>query len=66
MNTNTEKVTINKSEYVYLCIVEAKLDYLEALGVDNWGNYGCQCDMLGETECIFCTEDEEKFLGLEK
>ena len=57
---------IDLKEYNRLKIQEAKLEYLEMAGVDNWSGYGCQCDEYGEDECIFCTEDEEKFLQLEK
>ena len=59
-----ENITISKSEYKRLLINQARLEQLEANGVDNWGEYGCMCYATGEDECIFCTEDEEKFLGL--
>jgi len=56
---------ISIKEYNSLKITEAILDCLERNGVDNWSNYGCICYELNEDECIFCTEDEHKFLGLE-
>jgi uncharacterized protein YlaN (UPF0358 family) len=57
-------ISISESEYNNLKITEAKLDQLEINGVDNWVGYGCMCYELGTDECIFCTEDEIKFLGL--
>jgi hypothetical protein len=48
--------------YNKLKIDEAKLNQLEINGVDNWGEYGCMCDENGEEECIFCTEDEIKYV----
>lgn len=59
-----ENVTIPYDQYLKLLIAEAELNTLESAGVDNWGNYGCNCEWTGEDECIFCTEDQEKFLGL--
>ena len=59
-----KEITISYEEYKSLLISEERLSNLECSGVDNWGNYGCNCDLTGEDECIFCTEDEEKFLGL--
>jgi len=59
-----DTITISKGVYNSLLISEAKLEQLEVNGVDNWNNYGCMCYELGETECIFCTEDEEQFLNL--
>jgi hypothetical protein len=32
-------------------VSDAKLDQLEANGVDNWQNYGCMCNYLHEEEC---------------
>ena len=55
---------ISEDTYRYLKIQEARLQQLEDNGVDNWQHYGCMCHERGEAECIFCTEDEEKFLGL--
>ena len=55
---------ISIEDYNYLKIQEARLEQLEVNGVDNWGNYGCNCYELDEDECIFCTEDEVKFLSL--
>ena len=59
-----ENVTIPYNLYLKLLIAKAELSTLESAGVDNWVNYGCNCDITGEDECIFCTEDQEKFLGL--
>jgi hypothetical protein len=59
-----ENITISYNEYLKLLIAEAKLSTLESAGVDNWINYGCNCNITGADECIFCTEDAEKFLGL--
>jgi len=60
------EVTISAREYYYLKLNEMKLDTLDVNGVDNWDHYGCMCSELDEPECIFCTEDEEKFLGIDK
>ena len=59
-----EQVTISFSTYKRLLIGYEKLNQLQSNGVDNWGEYGCCCDWTGDSECIFCTEDEEQFLGL--
>ena len=56
--------TLSYQQYFNLLKAEAKLQYLESSGVDNWSGYGCYCEVTGEDECIFCTEDEESFLGL--
>lgn len=34
-----EQVTISKAEYRQLLKAQARLDCLEAAGVDNWGGY---------------------------
>ena len=59
-----DQITISKSRYKSLLIAEEKLNCLESAGVDNWTNYGCNCEWTGEDECIFCTEDEEVFLSI--
>ena len=55
-------VLIPESEYIGLLVQEARLEQLNCNGVDNWGSYGCMCRETGEDECIFCTEDEHKFI----
>lgn len=60
------KVTIELKEYNKLQIDSARLEQLEVNGVDNWSCYGCMCYENGEDGCIFCTEDAEEFLGLDK
>ena len=57
-------INMTSKEYDELKIAEAILQQLEINGVDNWQGYGCMCHELGEDECIFCTEDKEKYLGL--
>ena len=59
-----KQFTLSYQQYFTLLKAEAKLQYLEAMGVDNWSGYGCSCDETGEDSCIFCTEDTEAFLGL--
>ena len=61
-----ETIEIPYSYYVRLELDSARLEQLEWNGVDNWSYYGCMCYENGEDECIFCTEDEEKFLNLQK
>lgn len=41
-------ITITKGEYKRLLRIEAKLDALEAFGVDNWGGYGDALSSLEE------------------
>ena len=55
--------TISGNQYFHLLKAEAQLQYLEGSGVDNWSDYGCNCEWTGEDECIYCTEDEAAFLG---
>lgn len=57
-------IKITNVEYNDLLVKEARLLQLEVNGVNNWGYYGCMCQGNMEDECIFCTEDELKFLGL--
>lgn len=59
-----KQFTIPYQRYHTLLKAEAKLQYLEAMGVDNWSGYGCGCDWTEEESCIFCTGDTEAFLGL--
>ena len=58
----TMTVTLDYNEYLQLLIAQETLDTLESAGVDNWCNYGCNCDITDSDECIFCTEDEYKFV----
>jgi len=55
---------IDREHYNSLLITEEKLQQLEINGVDNWAHYGCMCYETNSEECIFCTEDEYKFLNL--
>ena len=64
MEEMEEQVTLPYHTFKGLVIDSAKLAQLESNGVDNWTEYGCCCNWTGDSECIFCTEDEEKFLGL--
>lgn len=66
MKENQKEIKILLNEYNHLKITEAKYWQLEAAGVDNWTFYGCNCQDLGADECIFCTEDEIEFLGLDE
>jgi len=59
-----QEVTIDRDEYIQLLIHREILNQLEINGVDNWEGYGCMCYGHDE-ECIFCTEDEEEYLGID-
>ena len=59
-------ITLSVEEYNRLKISEARMDQLEANGVDNWIGYGCMCKENGEDKCIFCTDNDLEFLGLEE
>lgn len=58
----SKEITIPYETYINLSIDSEILYTLERAGVDNWNGYGCNCDIIGEEECIFCTEDEANFL----
>ena len=58
----SKEITIPYETYINLRIDSEMLYTLERGGVDNWDGYGCNCDITGEGECIFCTEDEANFL----
>lgn len=58
----SKEITIPYETYINLIIDSEILYTLECAGVDNWDAYGCNCDITGEEECIFCTEDEANFL----
>lgn len=53
-------IQLTEAQYLSLLESEARLEALECAGVDNWTNYGCNCDITDEDECIFCTEKDLK------
>ena len=46
----SNKIVVNKSAYEILLAKEAKLEALEAHGVDNWTGYGDAMEYLEELE----------------
>jgi len=63
MDNNT--VTIDRDEYIQLLIHTEMLNQLHMNGIDNLSSYGCMCLDDDDDECIFCTDNQEKYLGVD-
>jgi hypothetical protein len=50
MDKNLTEITIPAGRFAELTNAEAKLNALEAAGVDNWEGYDHAMDILNETE----------------